>query len=375
MLFRSSACSCITTPSHQSQNTTSPPASLRKIILSDPPNIISSNYTRNIQNNDIIISNTKIDDNICDTSQPVISHRISSPSPSTVVVPSNLHHYSIQNPDTMNVIPNNMNIAPNNMNTISNNKNMKQINLSIKAKVAKEKINNDFVDKRETNSYSVSTAINTVKQRDCPLDNQLMKIQHGIKLNENQIQNLRIASKNALIKSKEIHNFFTKFLHNTERIDSETERGTGSIDQRTAQEKRTFQERGTLLGLGSSWRSSSSLKKSSECSSPSKSKECDGLIRSLKTSWSSSPRNPVHKQRSVSTEGSSDRDRELTDTERSFELNGSWDLILEEDDVRIYELFSTGATGTGTGTSLYIAQCDVKVRTDCSQRLDYLQFH
>ena len=124
----------------------------------------------------------------------------------------------------------------------------------------------------------MSPAINTVKQRNCLLDNQLMKIQHGIKLNENQIHSLRIASKNALIKSKEIHNFFSKFFHNTERIDLETERGT-SIDQRTAQEKRTFQERGTLLGLGSSWRSSSSLKKSSECSSPSKSKECDGLIK------------------------------------------------------------------------------------------------
>ena len=149
--FDGSACSCFTTPSHQNQNTTSPPASLRKIILSDPPNIISSNYTRNIQNNNIIISNTRIDDNICDTSQPVISHRISSPSPSTVVVPSNLHHYSIQNPDTMNVIPNNMNVAPNNMNAISNNKNMKQINLSIKPKVAKEKINNDFVWSSDVN--------------------------------------------------------------------------------------------------------------------------------------------------------------------------------------------------------------------------------
>ena len=106
--FDGSACSCFTTPSHQNQKTISPPAYLRKIILSDPPNIISSNYNRNVQNNNIIISNTRIDDYICDKSRPVISPRSSSLSPSTVVVPSNLHHYSIQNPDTMNVVPNDM---------------------------------------------------------------------------------------------------------------------------------------------------------------------------------------------------------------------------------------------------------------------------
>ena len=336
-----SARSSSTTASYLSQNSTSLPASLRN-ILSDPPNINSRNDTINNQNNHDIISNTRINFDINDISPLFIGFTSSS------VLSDNSQHFSIQNPDTLN----NVNMIPNNRNVVPNILNMMP-------KIGKKKIDEHLINNKDSNMFNNCTEIQTVKKRNCQLDNQLVGNPRSIKLNVNQIHNLRIASQNVLVKSKEFCKCLTKFLDNTKKIDLEKERRT-SIDQEITLKKGTFREKGTLLGLGSPWRLSSSLKQSSVCSSPSKPKERDGLLKSMETSCSSSPRNPVHNESNVSTDSRMNRDRDITDTARLSDFNGTWELISEENGVRIYELASTCATGT----SLYIAQCNVQVRLD-----------
>ena len=351
-----SARSFCTTPSHLSQNSTPLPASLRN-ILSDPPTINSRNDTINNQNHHDDISNTIVNGDVDDISPLFISHRIGFTSSS--ILSDNSQHFSIQNPDTLNnlnMIPNNRNVVPNNLNMIP--------------KVGTKEIQEYLINKKDSSTYDKCTEIQTVKKRNCQLDNQLIGNLRSIKLNVNQIHDLRIASRNILRKSKEICQCLNKFLDNTKKIDLEKERRT-SIDQEIALKKGTFREKGTLLGLGSSWRLSSSLKQSSECSSPSNPKERDGLIKSIETSWSSSPRNLVHNISNVSTDSRTDRDGDITITARPSDFNGTWELISEENGVRIYELASTCATGT----SLYIAQCNVLVRLEFNLRSIWLPFH
>ena len=203
----------------------------------------------------------------------------------------------------------------------------------------------------------------------------------------------------------------------------------------TFQDKGTFPERGTSLGLGSRWRLPSSLKLSSQSSSADipkggeeeREKESEkgrergksnGLFKNLKASWGTSSQSPIHtpRRREYSELGigkdreqdkdldkdevrdantdrhrhrRSDRDRdrdcaeggeyvqgmnvptEVQANSGASALSGTWEIIWEQDGVCIYELASTFLTGT----TLFVAQCNVPVRFDKRLKREFYLNH